>query len=73
MSWSVGDIRAKPLAARAGVKIESGMLLPALAAAVGLAAGAVLEDQRTAEQGFVGEELDGPRAALSFLGRALGT
>jgi hypothetical protein len=67
-----GDVGAEPLATRAGVKIESGMLLAALAAAVGLAAGTVLEQERAAEQGFVGKELDGARATLSFLGRALG-
>jgi hypothetical protein len=67
------DVNANPPVTRAGVKIESGMFLPSLAPAVGLAAGPVLKDQRAAEQGFVGEELDGAGAALSFLGRALGT
>src|SRR5947209_1720662 len=66
------DVGANPLVARAGVKIGGGMLLPALGPAVGLAAGAVLEDQRAAEQAFVCEELDGAGATLSFLGRALG-
>jgi len=54
-----GDVGTEPLVAQAGVKIESGMLLAALAAAVGFAAGTVLENQRAAEQRFVGEELDG--------------
>jgi transketolase N-terminal domain/subunit len=63
-----GDINANPLVTEAGMKIESGMLLSGLAAAVGLAAGAVLEDQSAAEQGFIGEELDGAAARVALLG-----
>ena len=59
-----GDIDANPLVARAGMEIESGMLLAGLAPAVGLAAGAVLKDQRAAEQGFVGQKLDGAGACV---------
>jgi hypothetical protein len=65
------DIEAHPLIPGAGVEIEGGMLLAGLTPAVGLAAGAVLKDQRAAEQGFVGEELDGARACLALLGSTL--
>jgi hypothetical protein len=44
-----GDVEADPPVARAGVEIEGRVLLTLLAAAVGLAAGAVLEHERTAE------------------------
>jgi hypothetical protein len=63
-----GDRDANPLVAGAGMEIESRMLLAGPAPAVGLAAGAVLEDQGAAEQGFVSEELDGARACVALLG-----
>jgi hypothetical protein len=63
-----GDINANPSVTAAGMKVESGMLLSGLAAAVGLAAGAVLEDQSAAEQGLIGEELNGAGARVALLG-----
>jgi hypothetical protein len=63
-----GDIKANPLVAEAGMKVESRMLGSGLAVTGGLAAGAVLEDQRAAEQGLIGEELDGPGARVALLG-----
>lgn len=53
------DVDANPLVARAGMKVESRMLLTGPTPAVGLAAGAILKDQGAPQQGFVGEELDG--------------
>jgi hypothetical protein len=64
----LGNINANPLVAEAGMKIEGRMLLPGLAAAVGLAAGAVLEHQGAAEQGLISEELDGTGACVALLG-----
>ncbi len=63
-----GNINANPPVAKAGMKRESGMLWSGLATTVGLAAGAVLEHQRAAEQGFLGEELDGTGACVALLG-----
>jgi hypothetical protein len=68
-----GDINAHPLVAEAGMKVESGVLLAGLAVARGLAAGAVLEHQRAAEEGLIGEELDGPGAGIALLGRTMGS
>jgi len=68
---SPGDIGANRLSPLSGVEIESRMLLTPLAAAVGLAAGAVLKDQCPAEKGFIGEELSGPGACVSFLAGAV--
>jgi hypothetical protein len=61
------DVDADPLVARAGMEIEGGMLLALLTAAVGLAAGAVLEHERAAEQGLVGEELDRSGSSVALL------
>jgi hypothetical protein len=60
------NIDAHPLISGTGMEIESGMLLAGLASAVGLAAGAVLEDQRAAEQGFLGEQLNGAGACVAL-------
>jgi hypothetical protein len=62
------DVDANPLVARAGMKVESGMLLASPTPAVGFAAGAVLKDQRATQHGFVGEELDGAGSCVSLLG-----
>ena len=62
------DVDANPLVARAGMEVESGMLLAGPTPAVGLAAGAVLKDQRAAKQGLVGEELDGAGSRVALLG-----
>jgi hypothetical protein len=61
------DVDADPPVARAGVEVECRVLLALLAAAVGLAAGAMLEHERTAERGLVGQEPDGPRAGITLL------
>jgi hypothetical protein len=50
------------------MEIERGMLRSGPTAAGRLAAGAVLEDEGAAEQGSIGEELDGPGACLAFPG-----
>jgi hypothetical protein len=70
---SRGDIDADPLVARAGVEMESRMLLARATVAIGLAAGAVLEHERAAEQGLVRQELDGAGAGVALRGRALRT
>jgi hypothetical protein len=62
------DVDADTWVARAGVEIEGRMLRASPAAAVGLAAGAVLEHERAAEQGPVGQELDGAGAVAAPLG-----
>jgi hypothetical protein len=63
-----GDVDADPLVARAGVERECRMLLARAAVAVGLAAGAVLEHERAAEQGLLSQELDGAGAGVALLG-----
>jgi len=68
-----GDIEAHPLVAEAGMKVEGRMLRSGAAAAGGLAAGAVLEHQGAAEQGLLGEELDGPGARGALLGGTMGS
>jgi hypothetical protein len=62
------DVDANPPVARAGMKVESRMLLAGLTPAVGLAAGAALEDERASQQGLVGEELDGAGSRVALLG-----
>jgi hypothetical protein len=44
------------------------MFLALLTSAVGLATGAVLEHERVAEQGLVGQELDGAGTGVALLG-----
>jgi hypothetical protein len=68
-----GDVDADPLVAGAGMEVESRVLLAPLAAAIGLAAGALLEHERTADQGLIGQESDGARAGVALLDRAMGT
>lgn len=62
------DIDADPPVAGAGMEIQGRMFLALLTSAVGLAAGAVLEHERAAEQGLVGQELDGAGAGIALLG-----
>jgi hypothetical protein len=62
------DIDADPPVAGAGVEIERGMLLALLTSAVGLAARPVLEHERAADQGSVGQDLDGAGAGVPLLG-----
>src|SRR4029077_2365130 len=50
------DVDANPLVAGASMEVEGRMLLAGLTSAVGLAAGAVLKDQRATQQGLVGAE-----------------
>ena len=50
------------------MEIQGRMFLALLTSTVGLAAGAVLEHERSAEQGPVGQELDGARAGVALLG-----
>jgi hypothetical protein len=52
-------------------KIEGRMLLALLAMAAGLATGAGHRDETAAKQWIVGNTLDGTRARMAFLGRAL--
>jgi hypothetical protein len=66
-----GDVGADLPARGAVVEIESGMPLAALAAARGLATGPLPQDERAAEDGFVGEDLSGARACLALGGGAL--
>ena len=67
----LGDIGANRLSPLAGVEIEGRMLLTPLAAAVGLAARAVPKHQSPADKGFIGEDLSGPGACVSFLAGAV--
>ena len=62
------DVDADPPVARAGVEIEGRVLLALPAAAVGLAAGAMLEHERPADQGLVGQDLDRAGAGVALLG-----
>ena len=62
------DVDADPPVARAGVEIEGRVLLALPAAAVGLAAGAMLEHERPADQGLAGQDLGRARAVVALLG-----
>ncbi len=62
------ELDADPPVACAAVEIERGMLPALLTSAVGLAAGAVLERERAADQGSVGQDLDGAGAGVPLLG-----
>jgi hypothetical protein len=63
-----GDVDADPPVAGAGMEIEGRMFWALAAVAVRLAAGAVLEHERAADQGLVGQELDGAGAGVALLG-----
>ena len=55
----LGDIGADLLALRAGVEIESRMLLATLAPAIRLTTRAIPKHERAAEKRFVGEDFSG--------------
>jgi hypothetical protein len=69
----LGNVGANLLLTRTGVEIESRVPLPALAAAVGLTAGAIPQYQIAPEKRLIGEELSGTGACVPFLDRVLGS
>jgi hypothetical protein len=65
-----GNGGANLLASRAGRERDSRMLLALLAAAGGLATGAVMQYERAAEKEFAGEELSGAGTRVWYRARA---